>query len=381
MTILNSIPKQRWFSMEETIALIPENQYSETVYGREKLPPELQSRLNHQSAAPIDGNALSKRHRVFGGQTLLDTTVCHEYLALDLNSSNLKDLKRHDAEKASRRTVVREFRSVRQHGFYPGAYAMPSFMMLPSYWWAIYIKSVVAGMVIFMPIMLISIILMSFYVDGFMPVLKGLFFIGEDPHWIIWGLLGFIPLLKVIDYIEKRGWHQLLDPKEVPLHSVIQRTTGMIRIFNNKREWADLPFEEFEGLNTLVPAGRGLQIRKLTLHHKKTGSGFLIGDGTTGGWYTGLNWEYYRHYMDVSRPLPDIPFWEPYRHLDPTTKAWDEKHNRPERLWRDMDEETYEKMVEASITAAKKYPYLKPEKAKEEGWQPAGDGKNWYQLG
>jgi hypothetical protein len=381
MTEQNGIPKKRWFSSDEVIGLIPQSQYTDTAYGWENLPQMQRSSLIPQKPAPIRAEELGKRHQVKYGQEIPDDIACHEYLALDLTSSKLKRLREQEKEKAVYRNVLKNYQLDSKHGFYPGAYSIPSVALIPSFWWVIYVRGVVSVLVTLTPLFLPGMIIMSFFIDGFLPVLKGLFFLGTEPHWLVWGYLLLIPLLKLLKYFEKRGWHQLLDPKEIPLLCVIQRNTGMVRIFNNKKEWADLPFDEFEGLNTLVPAGRALQIRKLAFRHKKTGAGFIIGDGTTDGWYTGLNWEYYRHYMDVSRPLPDIPFWEPYRHLDPTTKAWDEEHNRPERLWRDMDDETYEKMVEASIAAAKKYPYLKPEKAKEEGWQSAGDGKHWYQLG
>ena len=85
--------------------------------------------------------------------------------------------------------------------------------------------------------------------------------------------------------------------------------------------------------------------------------------------------------MDVSRPLPDIPMFEPYRHLDPTTIEWNKKHNRPPRLWRDMDPEEYRKLKWDSVDAAKTYPFTDEGKVKELGWKPAGDGKHWYQLG
>ena len=381
MTVQSDIPKKRWFSFDEIITLIPKAQYSDTANGRENLPQIQRSCLIPQKPAPIRAEELGKRHQVKYGQEIPDDIACHEYLALDLKSSKLKRLREQEKERTVYRNVLRNYQLDSKHGFYPGAYSIPSVVLIPSFWWAIYIRGIVTVLIAFMPLFLGGTVLLSMFMDGFSYTLRSIFFLSDNPDWFFWGYLSLVPILKLIHYIEGRGWHQLLDPKEMPLLCVIQRNTGMVRIFNNKKEWADLPFDEFEGLNTLVPAGRALQIRKLAFRHKKTGAGFIIGDGTTDGWYTGLNWEYYRHYMDVSRPLPDIPFWEPYRHLDPTTKAWDEKHNRPKRLWRDMDEETYEKMVEASIAAAKKYPYLKPEKAKEEGWQPAGDGKHWYQLG
>jgi hypothetical protein len=37
-----------------------------------------------------------------------------------------------------------------------------------------------------------------------------------------------------------------------------------------------------------------------------------------------------------------MPLFEPYRHLDPTTREHDEKKGREPRYWRDMDRENYE---------------------------------------
>jgi hypothetical protein len=34
-------------------------------------------------------------------------------------------------------------------------------------------------------------------------------------------------------------------------------------------------------------------------------------------------WDLIRQYMDVTRSLPDIPLFEPWRPLDPTTKSHD----------------------------------------------------------
>ena len=37
--------------------------------------------------------------------------------------------------------------------------------------------------------------------------------------------------------------------------------------------------------------------------------------------------------MDISQPLPDIPAHETTRHLDPVTKAYDEKMGRDPNYW------------------------------------------------
>ena len=49
-------------------------------------------------------------------------------------------------------------------------------------------------------------------------------------------------------------------------------------------------------------------------------------------------WDMLSRFMDVSQPLPDIPRLEPFRHLDPTTRAFDEagKRGRSATYWRDL---------------------------------------------
>ena len=373
--------KKKWFTFEDRLALTPEVTYATSACGLDALSDVEKESATQLKPAPLEASQLSKRHKAMGGQPLLRGTHCHEYLALDLSMENLSDLKKFEAERISRGALIREHTIDVKHGFYPGTLPNPSFMLFPSFWYSIFIKGLIMAMILIMPIVLGGAMLVLMIVDGVVPILKGLFFLDEEPLWLFWGYIALIPLNQILNYFEKRDWHRVFDPKEIPLHSAIKRNTGMVRIFNNRREWADLPFDEFEGFNTLVPMGRGQQTRKLTLRHRKTGFGFLLGEGGVDGWHPALLWEYYQHYMDVSRPLPDVPFFEPYRHLDPTTKRWDEAHKRPERYWRDMPAETYEEMVTESIKAAKAYPFLKPESADTEGWQPAGDGKHWYQLG
>jgi hypothetical protein len=46
-----------------------------------------------------------------------------------------------------------------------------------------------------------------------------------------------------------------------------------------------------------------------------------------------LTWNYLLQFMDISKPLPDIPEHEHNRHLDPTTKAHDQKIKREADYW------------------------------------------------
>ena len=52
--------------------------------------------------------------------------------------------------------------------------------------------------------------------------------------------------------------------------------------------------------------------------------------------YCLLFWERLVRFMDNTKPLPDIPEYEGYRHLDPITAEFDKHNNRPEVYWRDM---------------------------------------------
>ncbi len=56
-------------------------------------------------------------------------------------------------------------------------------------------------------------------------------------------------------------------------------------------------------------------------------------------------WDYIQNYMDVSQPLPDIPELEKFRHLDPTTAAYDRQHGRNPRYWVDMDDATFKEVL------------------------------------
>jgi hypothetical protein len=56
-------------------------------------------------------------------------------------------------------------------------------------------------------------------------------------------------------------------------------------------------------------------------------------------------WDFIQNYMNVSRPLPDLPQYEEYRHLDPTTAEYDRLTGRNPRYWIDMDDATFKQIV------------------------------------
>ena len=175
----------------------------------------------------------------------------------------------------------------------------------------------------------------------------------------------------------------------------IRRDKGVIVFYRKNRVTHEVPFDEVETFITSMPQPNGgLPLISLIITDQRNPASFVVkalkGEGITlaqdlngplGTYRLAIWWEIWQHFMDVSRPLPDIPMFEPYRHLDPTTIAWDKKHNRPPRLWRDMDPDVYLKMESESWKVAKNYPFTDESKVKELGWKPAGDGKHWYQMG
>lgn len=58
--------------------------------------------------------------------------------------------------------------------------------------------------------------------------------------------------------------------------------------------------------------------------------------------------DFIQNYMDISKPLPDIPILEPYRHLDPVTAAHDQQTGRDPHYYLTMDNATWRK-VKATV--------------------------------
>jgi len=92
-----------------------------------------------------------------------------------------------------------------------------------------------------------------------------------------------------------------------------------------------------------------------------------------------LKWEFLQQYMDISKPLPDVPTMEPFRDKDPVTAAWDKAHNRPPRYWREMDIGQAKRSRDFAYEAASQYPWgLTREQALASGWQPSGVGEGGW---
>ncbi|OBX36002.1 hypothetical protein A8U91_00338 [Halomonas elongata] len=121
------------------------------------------------------------------------------------------------------------------------------------------------------------------------------------------------------------------------------RRSGLVKSFQG-----NFPFYEFDAFIEMAADMKGNQRHTLKVRHrypqfsKDKRSGlpleftFPTDTGSIAERYA--MWDMLSRFMDVSQPLPDIPRLEPFRHLDPTTRAYDEagKRGRPATYWRDL---------------------------------------------
>ncbi|WP_158704656.1 hypothetical protein [Ectopseudomonas mendocina] len=151
-------------------------------------------------------------------------------------------------------------------------------------------------------------------------------------------------------------------PSRGPLWE-FNRQTGMVTVFDydNNGEYKKngtigeltAPFHEFDAYLSSSPDRQGLPMNVLHLAHRYRDIHFslapLLHQSDDANEHFAL-WDYLQNYMDVSRPLPDIPYLEQYRHLDPTTAEHDQRTGRDPRYWIDMDDATFKTKVDDILT-------------------------------
>jgi hypothetical protein len=178
----------------------------------------------------------------------------------------------------------------------------------------------------------------EFFWDGIFPLLIFMFL----PMLLCWG---FGRLLE-----EKYPELVYQDPKG-PLWE-LNRRTGMVTLFKDPEKdgqsgeiRAQAPFHEWDGYLLSLPDHQGNIWYRLVLVHQTQEWALPLNQllaATTNREDVLAYWDLIRQYMDVTRSLPDIPLFEPWRPLDPTTKSHDAKTGRDPRYWRNMSEEDYE---------------------------------------
>lgn len=136
--------------------------------------------------------------------------------------------------------------------------------------------------------------------------------------------------------------------------------TGQVKFALGKGRFFEAPFVEFDAYVERVVQRGGIFYR-LMFVHRYTGKTF------NKAWLSGVEadknevlalWDMLQRFMDVSQPIPDMPRFEPFRHLDLVTAAHDQKINRSPRYWRDLDLEKWKSNEGAALARAKaQYPW------------------------
>lgn len=152
--------------------------------------------------------------------------------------------------------------------------------------------------------------------------------------------------------------HFWFRPPKGPLWE-LNRRTGTVTVFEYKKlknnETAKIktaPFHEFDAYIFTSPDRQGLPMNGLYLLHRyrdiRINFNSLITPDNTTQRPCAL-WDFFQNFMDVNRPLPDLPLYESHRHLDPTTANHDQVIGRAPRYWIDMDDETFKIKVKEML--------------------------------
>ncbi|WP_165856460.1 hypothetical protein [Marinobacter sp. JSM 1782161] len=173
-------------------------------------------------------------------------------------------------------------------------------------------------------------------------------------HWLFFACLIGIPggIWLISDFLIKHCLRWILKAGKGPIWE-LNRRTGIVTVWKypfkipffprGKPDAKQFPFIEFDAWVS-ARADRYGALNRLRLFHRysqcEVDIGAATGDHSLPESCYAM-WDFIQNYMDVSRPLPDIPVLEPYRHKDPVTAEHDRQTNRPERYWRDMDDETF----------------------------------------
>ena len=87
--------------------------------------------------------------------------------------------------------------------------------------------------------------------------------------------------------------------------------------------------------------------------HRQSEDGLQATETIGTPWEAALWWEFFQAYMDTSRPLPDIPEHEPFRHQDPVTAEYDKRTGRDPHYWRNVGTQRAEAMKKKARKRAK----------------------------
>ncbi len=175
-------------------------------------------------------------------------------------------------------------------------------------------------------------------------------------NWLMGKGMAF--LLKPFEKTINRRFDKMLEDG----CSEFNRLTGQVRFAMGRKRFFEAPFVEFDAYVERVIQHGGIFYRLMFVHRytqKTFNQTWLSGIEPTKGEVLAL-WDMLQRYMDVTKPLPDMPRLEPFRHLDPVTRDHDLKTNRNPRYWRDLDLEAWKAGEGAEMLAKQNhFPWAK----------------------
>jgi len=157
----------------------------------------------------------------------------------------------------------------------------------------------------------------------------------------------FIGLLFIFSKLRKLCLDEDMDINQC----LFNRLDGVVSVFENDDK-SDYDFSKFSAVAEPIKDKKGLLKYKLCLLNKDDDC--IIYFISSSFIECILTWNYIVQFMDATQPLPDIPIHETTRHLDPTTKSYDEQSGREPNYWANM-----------TRTKAREIHFAESKKAKE----------------
>lgn len=131
---------------------------------------------------------------------------------------------------------------------------------------------------------------------------------------------------------------------------IFDRPSGKVLYMNGKGEIVKkYDFKDFQGeLDDFINTG-GQKEPTAYATHKTEFKSTTLGVGLLTG---AIQWSYLVRFMDITQPLPDIPDHETTRHLDPVTKAYDEKTGRDPNYWAKHTQKEFQQLIKEDLKKA-----------------------------
>lgn len=140
-----------------------------------------------------------------------------------------------------------------------------------------------------------------------------------------------VALIFLGGFIAWKGGNYLRLKTDKARWGYVDRKTGMVVMPQRKGPDVVMPYKEFEPRIVRRVGSAGVSHSLAYVHY--TGKWRFSG-GERFAIDALLQAAYIEQFMDITQPLPDIPSLERFRHLDPTTVAYDKMINRDPNYWR-----------------------------------------------